>query len=211
VLGGGWIHHQHTAAKKFKTPVYIYVAAGRLDGNFPPSLRASREFERLGGRVIFDAWPETGHAIPDGGSEGMRQWLTLVAKGADAREEATRWAEEESKRIAAASDPVEEWDDWRRFIARPFIRLIGGKWVENANARIASLATQRAVAEEIALDRELSAIHQRETQDMKVTTLEAVGPRYEALAKRAPGTRSGKLAAHDAARIKKLWETVPAK
>ena len=44
---------------------------------------------------------------------------------------------------------------------------------------------------------------------MKVTTLEAVGPRYEALARRAPDSAAGRLAAHDAGRIRKLWETVP--
>jgi hypothetical protein len=211
VLGGGWVHHQHTQAKKFASPKYVFIGAGRLDGNFPPSLRAAKEFEKLGARVTFDIWPETGHEIPKGGAVGLRQWLALIAHGGAVLDEAARWAEAESERIAAIANPVEEWDAWRRFTIRPFTRAAAGKWAEAADARLAKLAADPAVAAEIALDRELSSIHQREIHDMRVTTLETVGPRYEALAKRAPDTRSGRLAAHDAARIKKLWETVPPK
>jgi hypothetical protein len=73
----------------------------------------------------------------------------------------------------------------------------------------AELQREPAVAAEAACLSELEAINDRETRDMKVTTLEAVGPRFEALAARAPDSPAGKLAAHDADRIRQLWNTVP--
>jgi predicted esterase len=209
VMGGGWIQHQHAAPQTFKTPVYLYIGDGRLDGNFPPSLRASQEFAKLGARVTFDIWPDKGHALPEGGSEGLRQWLALIARGADARNDAAKWVEPEFARINALSDPIAQWYELRRFANRPFTRALGDEWSKRVVTRLGELERQPAIAAEAALDRELTAIHQREIQDMKVTTLEAVGPRYEALAARAPDSPAGKLAKHDAGRIKKLWETVP--
>jgi predicted esterase len=209
VMGAGWLEHQHEPPRKFATPVYLYIGDGQLDGNFPPALRASQEFAKLGARVTFDVWPETAHAVPPGGADGLRQWLALIARGAEARDDAAKWAEPEFARILDVQDPVAQWYEWRRFAQRPFTRALGEEWTRKAAAKIAELERQPAVAAEAELDRELSAIHQREIQDMKVTTLEAVGPRYEALAQKAPNTPAGKLAARDAARIQKLWETVP--
>lgn len=209
IMGGGWIEHQHEPPKKFTSPVYIYIGDGRLDGNYPPSLRASREFAKLGARITFDGWPDTGHAMPKGGSEGLRQWLALIARGAKAREEAARWASPELARIQALPDPIEQWTELRRFAARPFVRALAEEMSRPIAAHIAELQRQPSVATEAALLAELEAINDRETQDMKVTTLEAVGPRYEALAARSPNSPTGKLAAHDAARIKQLWKTVP--
>jgi predicted esterase len=209
ILAGGWIHHQHAPPKRFAKPVYIYVGDGRLDGNFPPSLRASQEFTRLGARVTFDAWPNTGHSIPKGGAKGMRQWLALIARGAEAQAAAAQWIEPEFARITALSDPVAQWYELRQFAGRPFTRAAGENWSKRAGAQIAALERLPSVAAESALNRDLDEVHRREIRDMNVTTLETVGPRYEALARRAPESPAGKLAAHDAARIKKLWETVP--
>lgn len=208
VLGGGWSDRQHSPPQKFKKPVYVYIGDGRMDGNFPPSLRASREFSALGGKVTLDVWPATGHALPPGGSEGMRQWLSLIGRGVAVRDEAGKWAAREWTRISATSDAVDEWEELRTFSSRPYTRMLGGEWTAKIDARLATLLKQPAVATEAALDRELSAIHLREIRDMRVTTLEAVGPKYEELAKRAAGTRTGRLAEHDAGRIKKLWSTV---
>ncbi len=209
VLGGGWLEHQHAPPLRPHGPMYVYVGAGRLDGNFAPSLRAAKEFGRLGARVTFDAWPETSHAMPKGGAESLSQWLALVARGAAVNAEAARWVEGEWTRIAALVGPLEQWDGLRRLATRPFFKALGAQWQVRLDARLAELARVPVVAEEAALEGELRALNDREIQDMKVTTLEAVGPRYEALARRAPDSAAGRLAAHDAGRIRKLWETVP--
>jgi dienelactone hydrolase len=210
VMGGGWVHRQHAVPRKFRSPVYVYVGTGRLDGNFPPSLLASREFARLGARVAFDAWPDTGHALPAGGiATGLCQWLALIARGTAVRDEAGRWAEEEWKRVAALNDPLAQRDELRRFGSRPFVRALGPEWSRRVEARLAELLRLPAVAAEAALERELFAIHEREIQDASVKTLGVVGPRYEELARRAPNSPTGKLARHHADLIKSLWATVP--
>lgn len=210
VLGGGWSHHQHEPPLKFRGTVYIYVGDGRLDGNFPPSLRASREFKQLGARVTLDVWPQTAHALPVGGSEGLRQWLALIARGASVHDDAARWAEPEFARITAMANPIQQWDELRRFSTRPFTRALGEEWSRRVETKLSELLSQPAVAAEAALDRELTAIHLREIQDLRTTTLEAVAPKYQALAARAPDSPTGKLARHDAERIRQLWKTVPA-
>ena len=209
ILGGGWVVPQHVPPRKPSVPLYVYIGAGRLDGNFPPSLRASREFASLGARVTFEAWPDTRHAMPQGESESLRQWFSLLANGAAVNDAAAQWAEAELARIATIGVSVEQWSALRRLGARPYSRALGAKWQTQIDVCISELVKNPAVAAEAALDAELSAISQREIQDMRVTTLEAVGPRYEALAAQAPDSPTGRLAAHDAARIKRLWETVP--
>ena len=209
VMGGGWIEHQHEPPGKFVRPVYIYVGDGRLDGNYPPSLRAGREFATLGARVTLDVWPETGHALPRGGAEGLRQWLALLGHGSRIEAEAAGWAVPELSRIRALPDHTERWTELRRFATRPFVHALGEEFRRLVAEEIAALERERAVAAEKALEAELDAITERETRDMKTTTLEAVGPRYEALAARAPGSRAGRLAVHDAERIRQLWKTVP--
>ncbi|GDX11833.1 hypothetical protein LBMAG57_36050 [Verrucomicrobiota bacterium] len=209
VMGGGWVHHQHAVPQKFRSPVYVYVGTGRLDGNFPPSLRASQEFARLGARVTFDAWPDTGHALPEGGiATGLRQWLALIARGTAVRDEASRWAEEEWKRIAGLNDPVVQWYELRRLGTRPFVRTLGTEWAGRVEVKQAELLRRPVVAAEAALDRQLAAILDREIQDVSVKTLEVVGPRYEELARRAPDSPTGRLAQHHAELIKSLWATV---
>ena len=47
-------------------------------------------------------------------------------------------------------------------------------------------------------------ILKRELKDRYVSTLEVVLPRYEALAKKASGTRAGDIAEKDAARVRQL-------
>jgi len=210
VLGGGWVHRQHAVPRKFRAAAYVYVGCGRLDGNFAPSLRASREFAELGARVTFDPWPETAHALPKGGiAAGLSQWLALIARGAAVRDDAARWAEEDWKRVTALADPLAQWDEVRRFGTRPFTRMLGVEWSGRVESKLAELLRLPAVAAEAALDRELAAIHDREIQDMNAKTLEIVGPRYEELARRAPGSPTGRLAQHHADLIKSLWATVP--
>lgn len=209
VLGGGWVVPQHAPPRKPTGPLYVYIGAGRMDGNFPPSLRAVREFSSLGARVTFEAWPDTRHAMPQDGSESLRQWFALVARGPSVSDEAGKWLDSELERIAKLDDAVAQWFALQRLATRPYSRALGAKSQTQIEARISALMRNPAVASESALDAELSAIHQREIQDMRVSTLEAVGPRYEALAAKAPNTPTGRLAAHDAARIKRLWETVP--
>jgi predicted esterase len=208
IMGGGWFEHHHEPPKKFSRPVYIYVGDGRLDGNYPPSLRATREFAALGARVTFDIWPGTGHALPEGGATGLRQWLALFARGVQTHDEALQWAEPELARIAALPDAVGRWYELRCFANLPYTRSLGEEFGKRVAAKIEETQRDPAVAAEAALAAELEAINTRETQDMKVTTLEAVGPRYEALAAKAPGSPAGRLAAHDAERIKTLWKTV---
>ncbi len=153
----------------------------------------------------------SGHALPEGGAVGLRQWLALIARGAETKDEAEKWAEPELARINALSDAVERWYQLRRFADFPFTRSLGAPWNQRVTTAIAELQKNPAIVAEMALLAELDAITVHETQDMKVTTLEAVGPRYEALAARAPNTVAGKLAARDAERIKQLWKTVPGK
>jgi len=210
IMGGGWFEHHHEPPKKFARPVYIYVGDGRLDGNYPPSLRATREFAALGARVTFDVWPATGHALPEGGATGLRQWLALIARGAQTHDEARAWADAEVVRIGALRDAVARWSELRRLANLPYSRSLGEEFAKGVGAKIAELQREPAVAAEAAQLAELEAINLRETQDMKVTTLETVGPRYEALAAKAPESPAGKLAAHDAERIRQLWKTVPA-
>lgn len=209
VLGAGWIHHQHTAPKKITAPLYVYIGVGRFDGNFPASLRASQEFTKLGARVTLDVWPDLGHAKPKGGSEGLRQWLALIARGAEARPDAVKWTGQELTRISSLTEPVEEWSALRHLGTFPYAKAAGEDLTKKIRERLSTLERQPAIAAEASLLRELDAIHQREIQDIQVTTLEAVGPRYETLAKKSPHSIAGKLAVEDAARIEKLWEGVP--
>ena len=73
-----------------------------------------------------------------------------------------------------------------------------------SDASLATLAKAPNVHAEAGFVKASQDILKRELKDRYVSTLEVVLPRYEALAKKASGTRAGDIAEKDAARVRQL-------
>ncbi len=204
ILGAGVFHSKrlNTKPKPFPAKKLLFIGVGRFDENYPRSLAAFLNFRKLGAEVTLEAWPNTKHAFPKNPPLGMHQWLQLQS-GAPAQE-AKQWIARRMQEIETIPDPVDQWYAIKALQDRPFVK-VHGKHVKNQlSASLATLAKAPNVHAEAGFVKASQDILKRELKDRYVSTLEVVLPRYEALAKKASGTRAGDIAEKDAARVRQL-------
>jgi len=204
ILGAGVFHNkgQQTKPKPFPSKKPIYIGIGRFDGNYPQSLAALLHFRKLGGEITLEAWPNTRHAYPKTSPVGMKQWLQ-IQRGVSALE-AKQWITQRLQAIDSLADPVDQWYALKTLQERPHVKVHGTHISNQLNVRLATLTKDPKVRAEAAFVTTSQDILKRELKDRYVSTLEVVLPRYEALAKKASGTRAGDIAKKDAARVRQL-------
>ena len=204
ILGAGIFHNKalKTKAKSFPSKKPIFIGIGRFDGNYPQSLAALLHFRKLGAEVSLEAWPDTNHAYPKKPPLGVQQWLQVQSGVTEL--EAKQWIARRLQTIDALAEPIDQWYALKALQERPFVK-VHGKHVKNQlSARLATLAMDPNVHAEAGFVKTSQDILKRELKDRYVSTLEVVLPRYEALAKKANGTRAGDIANKDAVRVRQL-------
>ena len=209
ILGAGIFHNKrpNITPKPFKTKKPIYIGVGRFDGNYPQSLAALLHFRKLGAQVTLEAWPDTQHAYPKDPPTSMRQWLQLQSGLTTLK--AKQWISLEEQRIDTIAEPIDQWYAIKALLERPFVKRQGEDVKNQLSAKLTDLAKDPTVHAEAAFVKTSQDILKRELRDRYVSTLEVILPRYEALAKKASGTRAGDIAEKDAARVRKLLGNDP--
>ena len=77
ILGAGHRFQLEAVPKPLPKGTPIFLGVGRLDGNYPFSLKALLFFRKLGAKVEMETWRGVGHSMPGVGSTGLKEWLAL--------------------------------------------------------------------------------------------------------------------------------------
>lgn len=143
IMGAGHMYEVTDKPAPYRPDTPLFLAVGRLDGNYPFSLKAKLYYGKLGATVRMETWDKQGHAFPQAGSPGLKEWFTLRNGGSP--DEAALEAENEK---IAKLPPLAQWRALLEFRERPFVNVTGSKWPELLKTRITEVEKMPDVAPE---------------------------------------------------------------
>jgi len=204
ILGAG---HQFliTTPSKFRRAKSLFVGVGRLDENYPFALRAMVHYRSLGARATMMEWSDLGHALPEGESISLTQWMGIEAHPEkDYGEMAEEWLAERLDVIRGLPDLVDQWAALCHVERMPFFRLAGG----DERARAAALRIALEKGGRVGGEARALAAHRillrREARGHSLPECQRLATEYLALSELHGGTRQAEIALADHERIKKL-------
>ena len=113
-----------------------------MDENYPFALRAMVHYRSLGARATMMEWSDLGHALPEGESISLTQWMGIEAHPEkDYGEMAEEWLAERLDVIRGLPDLVDQWAALCDVERMPFFRLAGGD--ERARAAALRIALEK--------------------------------------------------------------------
>ena len=204
ILGAG---HQFLIRepKRFRQPKSLFVGVGRMDENYPFALRSVVHYRSLGARVMMKEWNGLGHALPEGESMALTQWMGLEAHPEDDyKEEVKGWLVGRLDQIQGLPDLVDQWTAIRDLERMPFFRMAGA----DDKARVAVLRTALERGVRVGAEAKALTAHQvllrREAKGHSLPGCQRLATEYLALSENHAGTRQADIALGDHERMKKL-------
>lgn len=203
ILMAGHIQELPADPKPYRAGTQVFIGIGRRDANYLFALRALQFHRGLGAGVQIETWDELGHAVPDQGSPGLREWFALRA-GRQPDEQAL---DGEYERISGLP-PVDRWWALTHFRERPAVAAPDSGWGKKTEAALAGLAADPAVARESALFLRHRRLLAREIAARTVPEMEKVAAAYLELVGEADGTLQEPFIEIDLARVRGLMKKV---
>lgn len=206
VLGAGHLYKPggSSVARKSKgRPVFVGV--GRLDGNFPYSLRAVVYHRSLGAQTTFDLWHGLKHALPKDGSTALQQWFSArVHPAAKLRPVAHK---EMLGELAAAKllAPYPQWIRLRQLKDYPYSGILGESWKKSLDGKIAALESVAPVQTEAGFLKLHRKLLIREIKEATLIGMAKINMGYQELIRKAPSSKQAELARHDHQRTQQLY------
>ena len=204
ILGAG---HQFLIREptRFRQPKSLFVGVGRMDENYPFALRSVVHYRSLGARVMMKEWNGLGHALPEGGSRALTQWMGLEAHPEDDyKQEVRGWLVERLDQIQGLPDLVDQWTAIRDLERMPFFRMAGA----DDKARVAVLRSALERGVRVGAEAKALTAHQvllrREAKGHSLSGCQRLATEYLALSENHAGTRQADIALGDHERMKKL-------
>ncbi len=204
ILGAG---HQFLIRppKKFRRSKSLFVGVGRMDENYPFALRAIVHYRSLGARATMKEWSGVGHALPEGGSMALTQWMGLEAYPEENyKEEVRGWLDERLDLIQGLPDLVDQWMAIRDLERMPFLRMAGA----GDKARVSALRSALEKGGRVGAEAKALVAHQvllrQEARGHSLSGCQKLATKYLALSEDHGGTRQAEVALGDHERMKKL-------
>ena len=197
IFGAGHLYNYHPKSRPHPAGKPVFIAVGRLDGNYPFAMNAMMFHRKLGAQTHIDIWPDVGHTIPSGESQALKHWLALAAMPRPAITDEMENNLRDSFKKAAQLKDVEGWTELRRIQALPSFSLMPQGWQDKLKETIARLEKSDPVKSEAAALAEHRKILFFEINNQNTEGIAKAHLRYQELAKKYPNTAQEKLAQHD--------------
>ena len=192
ILGAGHRFELEAVPKPLRKDTPVFIGVGRLDGNYPFSLKALVFFRKLGAKVEMETWRGTGHSFPTAGSTGLKEWLALQV----GREPDVQSLEEELEVISNVEDPFESWWGLNEFSERPYVVESPSVMMKVDELRIA-MEENAVIQREARILKESRRLLAKEIGKKTLPDLEEIVAGYARIAESAKGSPQGEVAAKD--------------
>lgn len=202
ILGAGHMVDVSPKPAPFRPGTPLFLAAGRLDGNYPFALKAKLFHGKLGAEVRMETWEGLKHEFPKEGSPGLKEWFALR----DGKAPDSSALEAEYGKITKLP-PLEQWRALLEFRERPFVNAPGQPWPETIKAKIAELEQAPEVAGEAKTFKRHRQLLADEVTAVTVPDMEKVKAAYEVLVLQAGNSSQTDLIAADLKRITTLVDS----
>ncbi len=201
ILAAGHMYEVSEKPAAYRPDTPLFLGVGRLDGNYPFSLKAKLYYGKLGVTARMETWDKQEHSFPQAGSPGLKEWFTL-RNGGSADETAL---EAENGEIGKLP-PLDQWRALLEFRERPFVNVPGSKWPDRIKARIAELEKTPDVAPEAKAFLRHRQLIAEEINAKTLPDLAKVQKGYEALVPEAGNGEEVDLIVQDLKRVTGLVE-----
>lgn len=202
IMGAGHMYEVTDKPAPYRPDTPLFLAVGRLDGNYPFSLKAKLFYGKLGTTIRMETWEKQGHAFPKEGSPGLKEWFALRNGGTP--DEAALVAENEK---IGKLPPLAQWRALLEFRERPYVNVAGSKWPELIKGRIAELEKTAEVAPEAKAFLRHRQLLAEEINAKTLPDLAKVQKGYAALAPEAGNGDEAALIVEDLKRVTALVES----
>jgi len=202
ILGAGHRHRVQGVPRVLPDDTPVFIGVGRLDRNYPFSLKAHRFFSGSGAKVEMETWHELDHAFPDWGSPGLKEWLALR----NDQQPDFAALEEEFANILAL-DGFRSWWELLQFRKRPYVQT-SKEWIAKVDA-----ARQKMEQNDEAIAREAKILQlslrtlARELEEMTVQDLEKIAAAYATIVKSGGESPQVKTAKRDHQRVRAILDS----
>ena len=201
ILAAGHMSQLDANLKAVPTETPVFLGVGRLDQNYPFSLRARIFWRKLGAQVEMETWRGLGHSFPRSGSEGLKEWLAMrIGRRGDKQE-----LQAELSEILDREDEFERWWGLVEFGERPFVKADEDMLAKVKTGR-SELEKKDAIAREARILKESRRLLALEISKKTLSTLEEIVAGYDRIAKAADGTPQGEVAEEDHKRVSRILE-----
>ena len=182
----------------------VFVALGRLDGNFPYALRAVQFHRSRGARTTFETIPEMGHTFPREGTLALRQWFSMREGLSESKKVQAQREMQTELEVAAQLDDYAQWRRLLEIKNLPYSRWLGEEWHQLLKQKVAKLEQQKEIKDEA----EFMRLHRRllnwESMGGSIERIAKVNAGYRELIARFPSSRQCAIAKHDFERTQRL-------
>lgn len=183
----------------------VYIGVGRLDDNYPFSLRALLYHRSTGAQPTFETWQGIAHVFPKEGSTALQQWFAMRVHPAD---KLRAVAEKEMRGELAEAEKLDAYAKWMRLKQLkeyPYSYLLGDVWIESLIGKTAALEANDPIKTEAAFFSWHRKLLFQELNEKTVLGMAKINLAYQNLILKAPHARQAVLARHDHKRTQQLY------
>ncbi len=204
ILGAGHLYQAPRPQKRYSFKKPVFIGVGRLDGNYPPSLKALLHHRSLGGDPIMETWAGLAHEYPQDGSTGLRQWLAIQGHPAGTVTAEAKKEMETKLVLNKSLNSLARWHSLKELRELPFTNLLGEETTTEIDTHIAALEKDPFIQKEAAALKQQRRILAKEIKGTSLKSLQEVNFAYLDYADRFKETHQSKLYLHDYERTSTL-------